>query len=474
MLVRQSLIYSMGSIIPGAIAALLLMLYTRLLTPEEFGLYALVMAAIEFTWSLSLSWLSTAMVRLFPAQNNIPRFLGSILSFFVAISLIVFVCVFALIFFIDDNRLQTLAILGVLLFIATGWMELNSSLFMARLDARRSAVIRITRSVGAGLFAAAFVVAGAGAEGILIGATLGMLLPGISQIYRDWRHAEGVGRFRDSEDLVKIGRPLAGGIAVGSVGAYAGQAIVTVLEGVAAFGFYAVGAEMAERLVMAILGPLSTAAAPLATHDLEKSGPEAATERLANACILMIGIMAPATVGLILVTPDIVTVLIGEEFQEMTLVLLPLATIATMLFAFRAGYMDQSFHLGMKQNFLFWREVVYLFVTVLNAFLLVSAFGVVGLGYAAVATTTIMLVVTHLFSRHAFTLPYPKAEIGKIILATIVMGAIVFVLPVEAGWTGLIVKPLIGVSAYAAVVLLLDVSGTRELVSGLLRSRLAA
>ena len=474
MLVRQTLIYSMGSIIPGAIATLLLMLYTRLLTPEEFGLYALVIAAIEFTWSLSLSWLSTAMVRLFPAQNNTPRFLGSILSFFIAISLFVVVCIFALIFFIEDNRLQTLAILGLLLFIATGWMELNSSLFMARLEARRSAVIRITRSVGAGLFAAAFVVAGAGAEGILIGATLGMLLPGISQIYRDWRHAEGVGNFRDSEDLIKIGKPLAGGIAVGSVGAYAGQVIVTALEGVAAFGFYAVGAEMAERLVMAILGPLSTAAAPLATHDLENSGPEAAKDRLANACILMIGIMAPATIGLTLVTPDIVDVLIGEEFQEMTLVLLPLATLATMLFAFRAGYMDQSFHLGMKQNFLFWREVIYLFVTVINAFLLVSAYGVVGLGYAAVATTAIMLVVTYWFSRHAFPLPYPKAEIAKILVATIAMSAVVYILPVETGWAGLIVKPIVGASIYAVAILVLDVSGARETIGGLLRSRMAA
>ena len=473
MLVRQSLIYSMGSIIPGAIAALLLMLYTRLLTPEEFGLYALVIAAVEFTWSLSLSWLSTAMVRLFPAQNNTPRFLGSILSFFIAISLFVIVCVFVLIFFIDDNRLQTLAILGVLLFIATGWMELNSSLFMARLEARRSAVIRITRSVGAGLFAAAFVVAGAGAEGILIGATLGMLLPGISQIYRDWRHAEGIGSFRDSESLIKIGKPLAGGIAVGSIGAYAGRAIVIALEGIGAFGFYAVGAEMAERLVMAILGPLSTAAAPLATHDLEQSGPEAARNRLTNACILMIGIMAPATVGLTLVTPDIVAVLIGAEFQEMTLILLPLATLATMLFAFRAGYMDQSFHLGMKQNFLFWREVVYLFVTVVNAFLLVSMYGVVGLGYAAVATTTIMIVVTYLFSRHAFPLPYPKVEIAKILIATAAMGAIVYVLPVETGWTGLIAKPLVGASVYAVVVLILDVSGSRELIHGVVRSRLA-
>ncbi len=474
MLVRQTLMYGLGNIIPGLVAVALVALFTRELSTDEYGLYVLVMTSIEFGWSLSLSWLTTAVVRLYPTQENKEKFLGAVLTIFlstVALSLVVYVVLFVT---LSEPRHQLLALLGLGLFVATGWMELNTGIFTARLEARRSVLTRISRSLGAGVFAASFVVAGAGAEGILAGATIGMVLPGLFQIFRDWCRVEEVGRIQNLTPLARIGAPLAGGIAVGSLGAYAGRFIVTAIEGVAALGLYAISAELAYRFVTAILGPLNMATAPLATHDLESQGLAAAQQRLSKACILMIGFMAPATVGITLVTPDIVEVLIGDEFKEVTLTLLPLVTVATMLLFFRTGYLDQALHLGMKQHFLFYREVVYLFVTVISSFYFVTYFGVIGLGYASVATTAIMIVVTYFFVRKAFPLPFPTMDIAKILAATAGMCAIVAVIPIEPGLVGLMVKSALGAALYIALVFVFDVSWARSTANDFFKARFAS
>ncbi len=473
MLLRQTVIYSLGSLIPGIIAMGLVALYTRALSPEEFGLYALVITSIEFGWSLSLSWLTTAIVRLYPTQENKSQFLGAILTIFLWVVGTAALLLLASLAFLDDPRHRYIALLGLFLFAATSWMELNTGLFSAQLDARRSTITRIVRSVGSGLFAAAFVLTGAGAEGILAGAAIGMLLPGIAQIFRDWRHAEGIGRASNLGQLATIGRPLAGGIAVGSVGAYAGRFIVTAIEGIHALGLYTIAAELAERLVMAIFGPLSMAAGPLATHDLEEFGVEAARDRLTKAFVLMTAIMVPATAGITLVTPDIVSVLIGGKFQEVTLILLPLATLATMLFSFRAGYLDQAIHLGMKQHYLFWREVIYLFVTIASSLVFISLYGVIGLGIGAVFTTSVMLLITFFFARKAFPLPFPLTDLGKVVLATGGMCLVLMAVPVEAGLIGLFIKPAIGVVTYCALLLALDVSSARALLMTVVKERFA-
>lgn len=474
MLLRQTLIYGLGNIIPGLVATALVALYTRMLTPEEFGLFVLVMTVIEFSWSLSLSWLTTAMVRLYPKQTDKNRFLGIILTIFLATIALALIACAVLIGLLDDPRHRILALLGLGLFIATGWMELNSGLFAARLEARRSAFTLISRSLGSGLFAGGFVLSGYGAEGILIGATIGMFLPGLFQIVRDWRVASGIGNIDGMGEIARVGAPLAGGIAMGSIGAYAGRIIVTALEGVSALGLYSISAELADRLVTGILGPLSTALGPLATHDLENANVKAAQERLSKACILMVGIMAPATIGVTMVTPDIVAVLIGGEFKEITQSLLPLATLSTMLWAFRSGYLDQALHLGMKQDFLFYREVIYLFVTVANSYVLISWYGILGVAYASVATTAIMLLVTYQFVRKAFPLPFPLMDIAKISLATTLMAVAVALVPGDPGLINLCLKPAVGAVVYALLILALNVSWSRETVTDALKVRFAA
>lgn len=155
MLLRQTVIYSLGSLIPGIIAMGLVALYTRALSPEEFGLYALVITSIEFGWSLSLSWLTTAIVRLYPTQENKNQFLGAILTIFLWVVGAATLLLLVSLVFLDDPRHRYIALLGLFLFAATSWMELNTGLFSAQLDARRSTITRIVRSVGSGLFAAA-------------------------------------------------------------------------------------------------------------------------------------------------------------------------------------------------------------------------------------------------------------------------------------------------------------------------------
>ena len=58
------------------------------------------------------------------------------------------------------------------------------------------------------------------------------------------------------------------------------------------------------------------------------------------------GVAIPAVFGLILVGPNLIHLLIGEQYQQTVLFLLPWITIALLMMGLQATYFDLAFQLG--------------------------------------------------------------------------------------------------------------------------------
>src|SRR5947209_6168500 len=72
-------IYLLARGLPGLIAFLTIPLFTRLLEPEEYGRYALVLATVMLLNALLFQWLRLSMVRFLPACKDEPVRLKSAL-----------------------------------------------------------------------------------------------------------------------------------------------------------------------------------------------------------------------------------------------------------------------------------------------------------------------------------------------------------------------------------------------------------
>ena len=141
----------------------------------------------------------------------------------------------------------------------------------------------------------------------------------------------------------RYGIPLVIGGALGWVGLNASRFVVNDMLGVAAAGLFAVGYGLGQRAA-AVAAMLVTAAAfPLAVESMEQGGSKAAMPQLAANSALLIAILAPSIVGIFLLRAEIVHLLIAAPFQQITLAILPLSTLAGSIRNLRAHFGDQVF-----------------------------------------------------------------------------------------------------------------------------------
>ena len=87
MLVRHSIAYAIARGVPGLIGFATVVIYTRLLSPEAYGLYALVFTGSMLCNVILYQWLSASLIRFIPeSTHNEAELLSSILSGYFAAS----------------------------------------------------------------------------------------------------------------------------------------------------------------------------------------------------------------------------------------------------------------------------------------------------------------------------------------------------------------------------------------------------
>src|SRR5690606_30955381 len=73
MLIKHGAIYLLSRIVPGLVAFASLVVYTRLLSPDEYGVYVLVIATVTLVQAIGFSWLDLSLLRILPAHKSSPE-----------------------------------------------------------------------------------------------------------------------------------------------------------------------------------------------------------------------------------------------------------------------------------------------------------------------------------------------------------------------------------------------------------------
>src|SRR5580700_7353096 len=124
MLIRQSVVYVAGWAVPAVVSFATLAAYSRLLEPDAFGTYALVLTGISVCFSITMLWMCSATLRLLRVAPVRTEFLSGLAATFAAITAVLGIpVVIALCLTSSDDRV--LILLAYAAFIANGWLELN-------------------------------------------------------------------------------------------------------------------------------------------------------------------------------------------------------------------------------------------------------------------------------------------------------------------------------------------------------------
>jgi O-antigen/teichoic acid export membrane protein len=463
MLLRHSAIYLVARFVPSVLGLLGIAIYTRLLSPADYGLYALVVSGAGLAQVWLFEWLRLSVLRFLPRREEGRAELVSSLAagFLIAAGCAGGLAFAALALFgrvVPHGVLE----LGTLLLLAQGLFGVTAAMTWADLAPQRFALMALSTAI---LMLALGVLAlwlGLGPLGLVGAQIIALVVAVLRPLARERRHLRlpAIRRAVISR-CWRYGLPLSIASGFGLAVMNSDRFMIASLLGTGATGGFAAAYELARNPVGALLSAISQAAVPLAINRLERGGADAARAQLQRNLTFLLAIGLPATAGIALVAGDLVAVVLGVEFRDTAAALIPWIALAALLHGITAYHFDLAFQLAQNTVPM---ACISMMAALLNLGLnywWIQALGVVGAAYASVVSYIFALACSVVWGRRVFALPRPDSDVLKIAGATVVMAAAVWAVPAPVSAWALGVRVLTGAVVYGATIWALDVGGLR-------------
>ena len=467
--------YLPANIVQGVVGFLAIILFTRLLSPEDFGRYALAFSVMTLAHVAVFSWLEAAMARFWAAQTPGAaqgHFASLYRTAFVLSAGFIVVAGLAVWLLPADPLFKLALAVGLAGAPARCMVKLAQERFRAEGEVAKSARLDMAVTLGGLAIGVGFALAGAGGAAPLLGlglaplAALPFVLPG------ELKQARG-GGFEAARvrEYALYGYPIAASLALTVVLSSTDRFVLDAWWGEAAVGAYHASYSIANRTLDVLFLWLGTAGQPALVMALERGGMDrlrvAAREQLST--FLLVGL--PAAAGVALVARPLAEVLIGEELRTAAASVTPWIALSALLFGLTAYYFGQAFTLGKKTKRLLVAMAVPAGMNVVLNLILVPRFGVMGAAWATAASFGLGMITTMLIGRRVMALPIPWESLARCGVATGIMALAVSRLPAFGGLGELMLDAGVGAIVYATAALTLNAAGVRDVALRLAAQR---
>jgi len=453
---RHTAAYFLARALPALLAIPALAIFTRLLSPHEFGVYIIAMTTIGLSQSMFFTWIGVTALRLLPQANDKPSFYSSLLICYAAVTLLAAAagCVAVLAGFG-----AALVAVTVATFALMSAFDLQLFVLRALLHSTSYLWISIARAVFTVLLGVAAAYFGTGALGLIssngVASVVSLLL---MVAFSALPLLPQKARRDDMRQVLGYGLPLAGGFIAEAVTVNVDRLLLASFRGSAEAGIYGSAYGIASRLITAATEPVGTAGFSLAIHKFETEGAAAASEQLKRNTAFLLFIGVPTAVGLMLVAPDLVDLLLGEDFRSGALAVIPPLALAGLLIAVRQQYCEACFHLARRTRLYATVSTLNMIVSVVGCAVGVWKFGATGTAYALALTQFYSVLSTAYVGNRIFPAGFPWTDAAKILVATVAMALAVQVVPAGNGIVSLVGQAAAGAVVYSFMTIVLDIA----------------
>ena len=469
--------YLPANIVQGVVGFLTIVLFTRILSPEDFGRYALAFSVMTLAHVAVFSWLEAAMARFWAAETGegLKGHFASLYRAAFGLSA-AFLVVTGLVAWLwpGDPLFRIALAVGLAGAPARCLLKLGQERLRAAGEVGRSAGLDMAVAIGGLVIGVGFALAGAGGAAPLLGLGLAPLMALPFVLPGELREARG-GRLEPARvrSYALYGYPIAASLALTVVLASTDRFLLAAFMDEAAVGAYHAGYSIANRTLDVLFLWLGTAGQPALVMALERGGTErlkaAAGEQLST--FLLIGL--PAAAGVALVATPLSEVLIGEDLRSAAASITPWIALSALLYGLTAYYFGQAFTLCRRTRQLLVAMAIPAAANVVLNVILVPRFGVMGAAWATAASFGLGLLATWALGRRVLPLPVPWESLVRCAVATAIMAVAVRSLPSLGGFAKLALDATVGVVVYAAAALTLNAAGVRDVALRLLERRRA-
>lgn len=464
MLLRHSASYLLARGIPGLLNFAALAIYTHLLTPDEFGRYALVVAGATFMELVLFQWLYLAVGRFYSARQMVGFDRDPVLLIYVALGIILLSVAFGAVW-VASYHWTTVIAAAVAMIISQAFLELNLAVASAQLAPIRFGLLLGTKNTIALIVGTTLAWFDFGEIAPVIGVTVGSIIASAAFGMNHWQSTR-IKRPNISavRDYFLYGFPLILSAAFYWITANSDRVLIAWLIGESAAGVYSAAYNLTQQSLGLALATVHRATYFIALHRLETEGMNSAQQQIKLNGELTICVALSGCIGLSTLSSSFVEVFVGVDFQTGALNVMPWIAVSAAIWGIKTDYLDTSFHLARQTNKLIAIGLVSAITNVTLNLVLIQWVGPIGAGYAAIGAAAVAALMSYHLGQRVF----PTPPLTPILFRASLVSLLVFIstitptfaLPVGA--LTLILGLISGSVAALSGFIIMDIGGARR------------
>jgi O-antigen/teichoic acid export membrane protein len=326
-LTSDTIRYIPAAIIPAGLSVAAASIFTRIFPPDEYGLYAITIAATAVVGSVLAGWMQQSVLRYLPrfkAEGRRSEFLAKLITLLFGVTLPVVLLLLAVhAAFADCLGVYRPFLVPAVLLVLTEVFFFNLvSVLQADLRSKTYSLFKVLNSISRLGLALAFVfLIRKDVVGLIVGAaaaTALLVIPMMREI-NILRYLSAPHRYIDFgfvRMFAAYGPPMVGWILCGRILAISDRFILGAIKGSAEVGIYSANYNLVAMGFGLISAPLLTALYQLVMTAWETGEKKRTPEIITQFSRFYLLAVLPLVTFVAIFSRDIVSIVLGEEFRE--------------------------------------------------------------------------------------------------------------------------------------------------------------
>lgn len=472
---RGVLGYLPVNVVQGVVGLLTIVLFTRVLDPAQYGVYALAFSVGSLTQTILLTWTEAAMARFLATRSEDGRLADHFATLFrlwIGAAVVVPLACVAVLLTPLNAPLKVAVIAALASTLVNSLLKLALERRRAAGEVSGAALLTMAQTAGGFVAGLALAFAGLGGAGPILGVGVISAICVLLVTPGELKRTAG-GKFDKSlaRAYAAYGLPVSMSLILALVLASTDRLLLGAFLDEATVGVYHAGYSLGSRTLDVVFIWLGMAGAPALISALERGGQAALTEAAREQAGFMTLLTLPAAVGLALVARPLADLMVGEPLRAGASHVTPWIAASGWLSGVTTYYLLQAFTLARRTPLLIVSMSAPALANVILNLVLIPRLGLDGALWATTLSYGLGAVAAWALGRRACPLPIPWSVLAKAGGASLAMAACVWFLPSPGGILELALKAGVGAIVYGALVLGLDVGGLRGKLSLILRRR---
>jgi len=405
--------------------AIIVPVYTSLLTPDEYGLYTLSIAVLSFLCILFSDWIGLSGLRFFrqhQLMQDMPKYLTTLVTMLTTNLFIM--CLFAYIFrhnFYEFFHIPVKFFLAIIvLIIPVAIRALLFQLLRAQLKSMSftlSTILNQILTIGLSIFFAKYF--HLGAMSLLLGMGISISLIDLLLIYQSnilsWFKFQRI-EWNTIFPIMKYGVPIAATSLSAWIINQSNKFIMNSISGFSDVGLVGVAYGLTLPLLMTIFSIITVAAIPRIINMFEeKIDVRPIISKFAGYYIL---VALPVITVISMYAPDYVQMLSSGDKFQMAYKLIPFFAFGTFFMAL-TDYTTLQYHLANKTYIDFVIKLISGIAGVVLNIILIPKYGLIGAGVATFAANFLYFFLSTVIVLPGLGLRYPTLTVLRMLVSFI-------------------------------------------------------